>query len=83
MKYSLLFAALLAVVIAGCDKKEATPLPGAKPQTSDAPKTEPPKAEAPVSAQTPAVAVAPPTESKSAVSRPKNKTNEVRAVCRA
>jgi hypothetical protein len=66
MKYSLLFAALLAVVIAGCDKKEATPLPGAKPQTSDASKTEPPKAEAPASAQTPAVAVAPPTESKSA-----------------
>lgn len=73
MKYSILFAALLAVVIAGCNKKEETsgyappPVPGAKLQTSDAPKAEPPKTEAPASAQLPAVAATSPTESKSAV----------------
>lgn len=55
MKYSILFAALLAVVIAGCGKKEQTPpvvpvpIPESKPQAGEVPKAEPPKAEAPTS----------------------------------
>lgn len=69
MKYSLLFAALLAVVAvsAGCDTKQATPSAAVPPQGSDASKTLPPKAEAPASAPTPAVAAASSTDNKSTV----------------
>ncbi len=73
MKYSVLLAALVAAMIAGCNKEgpsaySSSPASGTKPQSSAAPKTEPPKAEAPASAQPPAVAATSPTESKPAES---------------
>lgn len=72
MKSSMLFAALLAVAMAGCSKKEDTspyslaPQTATKPQPGGEQKAEPAKVVAPAGAQTPAVAATSSSESKPA-----------------